>query len=399
MAKAAIVSARARLPGICRRARALLLLTAAGGLRAVTLPAQQPAKTAGDVLIFVNGDQLTGKLERVVSGSVVFKSDLAGEVTVSVEKVKELRSSSPFVALRKNEKNRPLPAAGAVELSAGNVTLTRPDGTTETLGARELGFLMDRETYDGESRPKGIFRGWSGTLSGGASLVRSTQTATTLSGSATLARAVPQIPYLPARNRTVIDLSEAYGKQTSPVLPPTLPSTSITVKSSIFHADFERDEYFTPRFYALADAAFDHNYAQGLQVRQVYGAGAGYSAIRGARQQLDLKADVHYERQTYFAVGSGAAVKRSAEIFGSTFAETYTRNLPRKVVFTEFANYLAAWNALSDYSANVSGTLAMPVWKRMSASVTATDNYLNEPPPFFHKNSFQFITGITYVLR
>lgn len=194
MAMPAIVPACVCLPRSRCHARALLLLAAVCGLLGATLPAQQPAKAAGDVLIFVNGDQLTGKLERVVSGSVVFKSDLAGEVTVSLDKVKELRSPTSFVALRKDQKNRPLPAAGAVELSAGSVTLTRPDGTAETLGAGQLGFLMDQETFERESRPKSLFRGWAGTLNGGATLVRSTQIATTLSGSASLVRAVPQIP-------------------------------------------------------------------------------------------------------------------------------------------------------------------------------------------------------------
>ena len=391
-----LVCLLARVRRMRWNAGAAWVLLAGCGLSTGSLQAQQPA---GDVLVFLNGDQLTGKLERVVSGKVVFKSDVAGEVTVDLAKVKAVRSPGSFVALRKDQKKQPLPASGAVEIGEGSVVLTRPDGSAETFGAKQLGLLMDRDTFERESRPRGFLGGWAGTVTGGATLVRSTQTATTLSGSAALVRAVPQVPYLPARNRTVFDVSEAYGKQTSPVLPPTAPATSITVKSSIFHADAERDEYFSPRLYALADAGVDHNYAQGLQVQQVYGGGIGYTAIQGARQQLDLKADVHYERQTFFAVAPGVAAKAGKEIFGSTFAETYSRMLPRKVVFTQFANYLAAWNALSDYSTNVSGTLALPVWKRLSASVTATDNYLNEPPPFFQKNSFQFITGLTYTLR
>jgi hypothetical protein len=41
----------------------------------------------------------------------------------------------------------------------------------------------------------------------------------------------------------------------------------------------------------------------------------------------------------------------------------------------------------------------MPVYKRLSLAITALDTFLNDPPPGFKKNSFQFTTGLTYTLR
>src|ERR1700738_2706328 len=60
-------------------------------------------KPAPDVIVFTNGDQLTGTLERADGDSFVFKSDVVGEVTVSAAKIKELRANGKFVALKKNE--------------------------------------------------------------------------------------------------------------------------------------------------------------------------------------------------------------------------------------------------------------------------------------------------------
>ena len=51
-----------------------------------------PAKPAPDVIVFTNGDQLTGTLERATGDSFVFKSDVVGEVTVSADKIKELHA-------------------------------------------------------------------------------------------------------------------------------------------------------------------------------------------------------------------------------------------------------------------------------------------------------------------
>src|SRR5258708_35714034 len=62
------------------------------------------AKPAPDVIVFTNGDQLTGTLERADGDSFLFKSDVVGEVTVSADKIKELHAGGKFVALKKGEK-------------------------------------------------------------------------------------------------------------------------------------------------------------------------------------------------------------------------------------------------------------------------------------------------------
>ena len=179
-----------------------------------------------------------------------------------------------------------------------------------------------------------------------------------------------------------------------PVIPPTIPATPDSVaKSNIFHADVEHDKYFSSRAYGLVGASFDHNYAQGLNFQQIYGVGLGATVIQTPAQQLDVKADIHYERQNFQSPGV------SENLIGSTFGEAYHRNLPAKIVFTETGSFIQSWNDFSAYSAVVGAGLQLPVYKRFGMNISALDNYLNNPPPFFKKNSFQFITGIVYTLR
>src|SRR5215813_5869719 len=61
-------------------------------------------KPAPDVIVFTNGDQLSGTLERATGNTFVFKSEIVGEVTVSADKIKELRTGGKFIALKNNEK-------------------------------------------------------------------------------------------------------------------------------------------------------------------------------------------------------------------------------------------------------------------------------------------------------
>jgi hypothetical protein len=358
--------------------------------------AQAPAaKPAPDVIVFTNGDQLTGTMERGTGSSIVFKSDAVGEVTVSMDKIKELRSNGSFVVLKKGEKiTRTSKQPGTITYADNAVTLTNSSSSVETIPTKELTYIIDQKTYNQEvvSNP-GFLTGWKGTITGGATIVRSTQDSTNLNAGVALIRAIPTVPYLPARTRTTFNLLETYGKLTEPTIPQTTPPTPTSVaKTSIFHTDAEHDRYLSSRLYALVGTSFDHNFSQGLNLQQIYGGGIGYTAIMDPKQELDLKADVHYERQNF------QPPTVSNNLIGSTFTELYHRNLPAKIVFTESGSYIAAWNALSDYSAIGAAGLQLPVYKRFGLNINVLDNFLNDPAAGYNKNSFQFVTGVTYTL-
>ena len=364
----------------------------------------QESKPTSDVLVFANGDQLTGKLERAVAGNIVFKSDMAGELTVPFSNIKELRTgsdSAQFAFLHKGSPITRTPAAeGTVALADGKLSITPVARSQEAIvvAPAEVGFLIDKPTYDRAVAHRTPFlSGWNGAISGGATVVRSTQTGTTATAGITLLRAIPGVPYLPARNRTAVNATESYGKQSTPNIP-AAGLVASTVKTNIFHGDAERDEYLSPRLFALVDVSFDHNFSQGLQLQQVYGLGAGWTPLQQANQQLDLKADGHFEKQQ-FIQQPNTTVTPDVNLFGSTFAENYRRTLPRKVLFTETANFLTGWTDLNAYSTNLTAALAMPVFRRLSVAVSTTDNYLNNPANGFNKNSYQFVTGVTYTLR
>ncbi len=353
-------------------------------------------KTPPDLLVFSNGDQLTGVMERGVGNTIVFKSDAFGEITVSLDKVTSLRSSGSFAVLRKN---RPVSCKavipGTIQYNDKTLTVSTPLGTLETLAEDQIGYIIDQSTYhrDLEKMP-GPFYGWHGAVNGGATIVRSTDNGSTYTAGIALVRAIPAAPFLPARNRTSFNLQETYGKLTQPVVPQTTPPSPPSVAiTSIFHSDAERDEYFSPRFFALAQTSFDHNYSQGLNLQQVYGSGIGWTALKTARQELDVKGDLHYESQTFQTPSS------NQDLIGSTLAETYHRNLPRKLVVSESASVLPAWNNSDAYSANALVGFVMPVFKRLGLTVSTTDNFLNDPAVGFKKNSFQFVTAVAYTLK
>jgi hypothetical protein len=368
--------------------------------------AAAPKAPKSDVIVFSNGDQLTGTIERGVGDSIVFKSDTAGEITVPWSKIKELHSHGSFVVLRKDEKTtkKVTRHPGTITYGDNAVSVETTGGAPETVPVKNLAFIIDQTTYDKEvAHNPSFLHGWTGSVSGGASLVRSTQEGTSLNAGVTLVRVIPTVPYLAPKTRTTFNLLESYGKLTQPVIPQTTPPTPTSeAKTSIFHADGEHDIYFTPRFYALGELSFDHNFAQGLNLQQVYGGGFGWTPIQTPVQQLDLKADVHYEMQSFIQPDPITDLNPripDQNLIGSTFGEAYHRNLPGKIVFTESASVLPAFNNPEAYSAIAAAGLTLPTYKRLSLGLNATDNYLNMPATGYKKNSFQFITAVVYTFK
>ena len=366
------------------------------GMATVTAAhAQAQAKPEPDVIVFTNGDQLTGTLERETGDSVVFKSDSAGEITVAISKIKELKSNGKFVVLQKGEVvTRTSKTPGAIHYVDDAVQVSGPAGS-QTVPGKNVAYVIDGATYNKEvTYDPTPLEGWDGAISGGVTIIRSTDYGENFTFGLGLIRAIPTVSFLPPRTRSTINALETYGKLTSPVIPQTHPpSPAAVTKTSIFHADAQHDKYFNSKLYGLAETSFDHNFAQGLDLQQIYGGGIGYTIINTPVQQLDVKADVHYERQNFFAPTA------SENLIGSTFGEEYRRVMPRKIVFSEKASFIPAWNNSDAYSAIFGAGLIMPTYKRLSLSLNMLDNYLNNPPAGYDKNSFQFITGVSYALK
>jgi hypothetical protein len=384
-----------------RKWNSLLALSLVAGLlsqEAVTSWAQSAApKQAPDVIVFTNGDQLTGTLEKAIGDSFVFKSDVVGEVTVSADKIKELRTGGKFVALKKDEKITRTSKHPGLMTYADNVISVEdtPSSTPEVVPVKNLAYLVDNATYTAEvtSNP-GIWYGWHGAVSGGITLIESTQTGQTYSAAVNLVRLVPSLDFLPPRTRSTINVLETYGKITQPAIPQTTPPTLASeTKTSIFHADAEHDKYFTPRFYGLVGASFDHNFSQGLNLQQIYGVGVGWTLIKTPVQEFDVKTDIHYERQNF------QPPTPNKNLIGSSFTELYHRNLPAKIIFTESGTFIPAWNDSSAYSAIFAAGLQLPTYRRFSLNLNLLDNYLHNPAVGFNNNSLQFITGVSYTLK
>ena len=67
--------------------------------------AVKPVANSGpDTLVFSNGEQLTGSLEKADAKGITFKSPIAGELSVKWADVKELKTDKKFAVLTARQK-------------------------------------------------------------------------------------------------------------------------------------------------------------------------------------------------------------------------------------------------------------------------------------------------------
>ena len=392
----------------CRALFSLLILVALGASLPSGAQNKPPTGSAPDVLVLSNGDTLHGKFVNEISGKVTFHSDALGDLSIDWDKIKELHTSRPFAVFSDQQKKRTrtgqrnLPT-GALDVENQAVTIQPENAPPQPpIPVKHAPYIMDAATLDKQvNHEPGFTDAWNGAATAGATLVAATQHQYTVSGGVGLVRTVPSVPWLSPRNRTSIDFTGSFGKITQPGYtnpgPPPVPVASVTTKTAIYHADAERDQYLTQRIFALVQTAFDHNFAQNLDLQQIYGGGLGFTAVKDAKQELDLKGTVQYEKQQ-FITGLPSA---NQNLIGSTFSVSYLLHV-RLFTYTQGLAYIPAYNNPHAWSANETNTFAFPTYKNLSFSVGTLDSYLNDPPislPPTKRNSFQFTMGVTYAIK
>jgi hypothetical protein len=351
----------------------------------------QASKPEPDVVVFPNGEKLIGHFESFIAGTAKFKSDTLGEITIDLSKVQELHTSEKFAVIGKNvnlargEKGGQIPL-GTISVADKTVQVNAGDGhPAQSVPVGDLNNIIDAASFDEAFHHASFFQKWNGEIAVGTSIVEATQKSLSFETTVSLVRAVPSETWLTPRNRTTADFSDSYGKVTQPGTP--------EVKTSIFHADAERDEYFTSRVYALGSLAFNHNFSQGLDLQQIYGGGIGWSAIHKASETLDFKGSIDYEKQQF------EDSSQNQNLLNSVFAELYTVKFAQGIALNEQLSASPAWTNTRAYSAYGSVGITLPVYKRFGFNANVIDSFLNNPPPGFKKNSVQFTTGLSYTLH
>lgn len=329
--------------------------------------------------------------------SVTFHNEALGDLNVDWAKLKELHTHERYAVvpkslmLRASLKMSQVPT-GVLDMTGQTITIDPGNGAPkQTFAVADVGLVEKEGDFEKQMRPTSFFAAWKGTVTAGATLVQATQQSRSFTTAINLARVVPEDTSLPSRNRTTVDFTATTGYLSQPGSP--------ELKTNIWHADAERDQYLPQsRMFGFVQVAFDHNYSQGLSLQQNYGVGFGWTVIRRENETLDLKASVNYLKQSFQPLTPGGPTSPSMDLVGSVFSENYTRKFGHGVTLLQGLSVTPVWNNESAWQWAANAGFTIPVYKRLSFTTTIINTFLNDPPPGFRKNSFQFTTGLTFTL-
>jgi hypothetical protein len=376
-----------------RRVQKVVPMLATVAALTMTVSAQTPAKPDPDVLEFSDGERLIGHLVSASGGSLTFHSDAAGDVKVDWAKVKSLKTSDKFavaekgIVLDKHADPAQTPQ-GTVSLNDQKLSVDPGTGAAPTvIPVAEATNVIPQPHFLNAFKTPRLDQDWHGSAGFGVDLIEATQKSRNITANVSLQRVVSDEDWISPRYKTLFNLNFADGQLSQPSTP--------TITTDLVHADLEHDIFLTKKLFIDLSADFLHSASQGMKLQQTYGGGLGYVLLRSERQELDLRGSIVYVRQQFEESGTSPLLA-SKSLIAAAVGETYTRNLKGGIAFHEGLTFIPAFNDTSAYTGNAYANFAIPVKKRLAITIGGIDSYINEPPLGFKKNSFEFVTQLTY---
>jgi putative salt-induced outer membrane protein YdiY len=331
-----------------------------------------------ELVVFKNGDQLTGGWERVNGKQMTFKAENLGEVSIPVGKVKSMTSTKQAAILLKNGQAY----RGMLSLlDTGEWELKGKDGGVRKLPVSEVVAIYALETFMSKAGESGAARpwdNWTGTGTVGYSLVRGERDAGTLSLGVGAVRRQPDLPGYKERFRTNYLLNVLFANTRT---------DGIRTSANSFSTSLRQDYLFTPTNFAFVLGQWEHIQTQSLDLRQTYGAGIGRDLLRRPRINMQFLGGLTYVRESF----ANAELRRNVE---ALVGEKLALNISKSVSLAHSLNVFPSLTEGGDFRVDSTTSLSTRVTSRLSFNTTFTDRFLSRPLPDRQRNELIFTTGL-----
>jgi putative salt-induced outer membrane protein YdiY len=320
----------------------------------------------GDELHLKNGDRLTGKIVQLVGGTLLFKSDVAGDMTVDQSNVEMLSSSDPIEINLKDGTtfNQKVLSAGP-----GRFTI---EGS-EALKAQEFA-IADILSINPPVKP---IPKWTGDISAGLTSTHGNTKTETISASANFMKRTEN-------DRTTINTDYARGEQEDRTTGQT------ETIEDWWRAKGKYDYFFSKKLYAYVDARYEKDAVAQLDRRMIVGGGAGYQWIESAEMNFSTEGGLAslYEK---FDNQTNSNSELSVQL-GYYFDKMVTK----KIKFTHDLTYYPSIDKFSDYFLTSTAGIRADFTERMFVTFKTIFNYDVTPAMGAHSTDVKYFLGVGY---
>ena len=320
----------------------------------------------GDELHLKNGDRLTGKVVQLVAGKMLFKSDIAGDMTVDLSNIETLNTDEPIEVHLKDGTsfNQKVLSAGAGRFSVEGA---------EALRAQEFAV---GDIVSINPPPKPVPK-WTGDISAALALTRGNTKTETISASLNLMKRTDN-------DRTTINADYAKGKQVD------RNTGQKEVIEDWWRAKGKYDYFLSKKLYAYVDGRYEKDAIADLERRVIIGGGAGYQWIESPDMNFSTEVGIASLYEKYDNMGAGNS-ELSAQLgyhFDAKITET--------VSFTNDLTYYPSLEKFSDYFLTTTAGIRADFTERMFATFKTIFNYDDTPAMGSHSTDVKYFLGLGY---
>ena len=319
-----------------------------------------------DELHLKNGDRLTGKIVRLVDGTMLFASDVAGETTVALSNIETLNSEGPHEVHLKDGT-----ALRQKLLSAGPGRFA-VEGS-EALKAQEFA-VDDIVSINPPAKP---IPKWTGDISAGLTSTHGNTKTETISASLNLMKRTEN-------DRTTINADYAKGEQEDKTTGQT------ETIEDWWRAKGKYDYFVSKKLYAYVDGRYERDAVAELDRRMIIGGGAGYQWIESPEMNFSTEGGIaslyeKFDNQT----------DSNSEI-SMQLGYHFDKKLTQKISFTNDLTYYPSLDKFSDYFLTTTAGLRADFTERMFFTFKTIFNYDVTPAIGSGSTDVKYFLGLGY---
>jgi hypothetical protein len=336
-----------------------------------------------DTVTLDNGDRLTGTIVKSDGKVLTLKTDAAsatepgpGTITLKWPSIRQITSPGPLYVVTPQG----MTVGGAVTTEGTDLVVAPTTGAPQRIplaGAPTIRSQSEETAYEQSLHP-GVLQSWQINTSLGFGLAEGNSHTTNLAIGFNATRAT-------LHDKVTAYMNSIYASSGLVVAPGV--TAGVTANDIRGGAMYQHDIF--ERAFAYGSGDFEHNALQFLDLRSIWGAGAGYHVIKEMDTTLDLFAGGNYTRETY-SIGIRRNV--AALTIGDLFRHQFGKNTTLNEAFDVYPEI----SHLGEYRFALDISLATKIKTWLGWQSTVSDRYISDPIPFTVSNDFIFSTGFNF---
>jgi len=320
----------------------------------------------GDELVLKNGDRLTGKIVNLVDGKMLFKSDVAGEVTVQLANIQTLSSDEPITV---NLKDKTGLNQKVVGVGAGRFGVAGSD----SLDAQEFA-VADIVSINPPIKP---VPKWTGDVSLGITSTHGNTKTEMISANANATKRTE-------KDRTTASADYAKGEQEDPDTGET-----VTIEDW-WRAKAKYDYFFSKKGYGYLDGRYEKDAVAELDRRTIVGVGAGYQWV----ESDDMNFSTEFGLASLYEKFKNQTDSNSEISFQLGY--NFDKKLRENIKFTHDLTYYPAINKFSDYYLTTTAGIRADFTEKIFLTFKAIFNYDATPAIGRGGTDTKYFLGLGY---